>query len=124
MATDPQQIEYEVEERSIAAIVGAILLTMAVTAIGFVPIFVGVGSEKRDPGGGYIVLGAMTGISHVLLGIVMLFEVLFTVGTGRGRTIGRLARAVGRVTFMPTVDFFLGFFAIAFGTIYMFSFTQ
>jgi hypothetical protein len=124
VATDARQIEYEVEERSIAAIVGAILLTMAITAIGFVPIFVGVASEKRDPGGGYVVLGAMCGVSHVLLGIVMLFEVLFTVGTGRGRTIGRAARAIGRVAFMPTVDFFLGFFAIGFGTLYMFAFTQ
>lgn len=124
MAIDPDQVEYEVEERSIAAIVGAILLTMAVTAIGFVPIFVGVASEKRDPGGGYVIFGALTGIAHVVLGIVMLFEVLFTAGTGRGRTIGRLARAIGRVAFMPTVDFFLGFFAIGFGTLYMFAFTQ
>src|SRR5438034_9396942 len=103
-------IQFEVEERSISAIVGAILLTMAITSIGFVPIFVGVASEKRDPGGGYVLFGVMTGVAHIILGVTMLFEVLFTVGTGRGKTIARLARAIGRITFMPTVDFFLGLF--------------
>src|SRR5919201_2155453 len=105
---DQPRVEFEVEERSIGAIVGAILLTMAITSVGFVPIFVGVASEKRDPGGGYILFGVITGLAHLILGLVMLFEVLFTVGTGRGKTIGRAARALGRVAFMPTVDFFLG----------------
>ena len=117
-------IEYEVEERSIGAIIGAILLTMALTAVGFVPIFVGVTSERRDPGGGYLILGGMTGIGHIVLGLVMLLEVLFMVGTGRGRTIGRLAKAIGKTPFMPTMDFFLGLIGIGFGTAYMFAFTQ
>jgi hypothetical protein len=117
-------IEFEVEERSIGAIVGAILLTMAIISVGFVPIFVGVAAEKRDPGGGYILFGVITGLAHLFLGLFMLFEVLFTVGTGRGKTIARAARAIGRVSFMPTVDFFLGLFGIGFGTIYMFAFTQ
>jgi hypothetical protein len=117
-------LDVEVEERSIGAIVGAILLTMAVTSVGFVPIFVGIASERRDPGGGYIVFGVITGLAHLVLGLVMLLEVLFTVGTGRGKTIARAARAVGRVSFMPTVDFFLGLFGIGFGTVYMFAFTQ
>lgn len=124
MATDVQQLEFEVEERSISAIVGAILLTMAMTAVGFVPVFVGIGSERRDPGGGYIILGALAGISHLILGLVMLMEVLFTVGTGRGKTLGRLAHSIGRVSFLPNVDFALGFVGVGFGTIYMFSFAQ
>src|SRR5690349_660304 len=107
-------VEYEVEERSLGAIVGAILLTMAITSGGFGPIFVGVAAEKRGPGGGYIAFGVITGLAHVILGLIMLFEVLFTVGTGRGRTISRAARAIGRVSFMPTVDFFLGLFGIGF----------
>jgi hypothetical protein len=117
-------VEFEVQERSIAAIVGAILLTMALTTVGFVPIFVGVAAEKIDPGGGYIAFGVVTGLAHLMLGLFMLFEVLFTVGTGRGKTIARAARAIGRVSFMPTVDFFLGLFGIGFGTIYMFAFTR
>jgi hypothetical protein len=117
-------VDFEVEERSIGAIVGAILLTMAITTVGFVPIFVGIASEKFDPGGGYIVFGLLTGFAHLVLGLTMLFEVLFTVGTGRGKTICRAARAVGRVSFMPTVDFFLGLFGIGFGTVYMFAFTR
>jgi len=124
MAINRPTIEYEFEERSIGAIVGAILLTMALTSVGFVPIFVGLATERRDPGGGYLAFGVVTGISHLFLGPLMLFEVLFTVGTGRGKTIARMARAVGRVSFMPTVDFFLGLFGIGFGTIYMFAFTQ
>jgi hypothetical protein len=120
----PPLVEYEVEERSISAIIGAILLTMSMTAIGFVPIFVGLGSERRDPGGGYLILGGLTGIAHLVLGLVMLLEVLFTVGTGRGKTIARLAHSIGRVTFLPTVDFMLGLIGVGFGTIYMFSFTQ
>jgi hypothetical protein len=120
----PPAIEYEVEERSISAIIGAILLTMSMTAVGFVPIFVAIGSERRDPGGGYIVLGLLTGLAHLLLGLLMLLEVLFTVGTGRGKTLGRLAHSLGRVTFLPTVDFMLGLVGVGFGTIYMFAFTQ
>lgn len=118
------EIEYEIEERPIGAIVGAILLTMAIVSVGFVPIFVGLGSERRDPGGGYIILGAITGLGHIVLGIMMLLEVLFTVGTGRGKTLARLARSVGRVSFMPGVDFTLGLIGVGFGTIYMFAFTQ
>jgi hypothetical protein len=117
-------LDVEVEERSIGAIVGAILLTMAITTVGFVPIFVGIAAEKIDPGGGYVLFGVITGLAHLILGLVMLFEVLFTVGTGRGKTISRAARAVGRVSFMPTVDFFLGLFGIGFGTVYMFAFTR
>lgn len=123
MAAEPP-VEFEVEERSISAIIGAILLTMALTSVGFVPIFVGLASERRDPGGGYLILGVLTGFAHIVLGLVMLFEVLFTVGTGRGKTLARLARSLGRVTFMPTVDFMLGLVGIGFGTIYMFAFTQ
>jgi hypothetical protein len=118
------EVDFEVEERSIGAIIGAILLTMAITSVGFVPIFVGVAAEKRDPGGGYIAFGVITGLAHLVFGLIMLFEVLFTVGTGRGKTIARAARAVGRVSFMPTADFFLGLFGIGFGTVYMFAFTQ
>ena len=123
MAQKPA-IEFEVQERSIAAIVGAFLLTMALTTVGIVPIFVGVAAEKSDPGGGYIAFGIITGLAHLMLGLFMLFEVLFTVGTGRGKTIARAARAIGRVSFMPTIDFFLGLFGIGFGTIYMFAFTR
>ncbi|HEY3083430.1 MAG TPA: hypothetical protein VGM69_26355 [Chloroflexota bacterium] len=117
-------IEYEVEERSIAAIIGAIMLAMAVTAVGFVPVFVGLASERRDPGGGYVVLGALTGLGHILIGLLLLFEVLFTVGTGRGKTIGRLARHIARVHFMPTLDFFLGLLGVGFATVYLLAFTQ
>ena len=120
----PAAVDFEVEERSIGAIIGAILLTMAVTTVGFVPIFVGIASEKIDPGGGYILFGLITGLAHLILGLVMLFEVLFTVGTGRGKTISRAARAISRVSFMPTLDFFLGLFGIGFGTVYMFAFTR
>ena len=118
------QIEYEVEERSLVAIVGAILLTMAVTAVGFVPVFVGLASERRDPGGGYVVLGALTGLGHIFVGLLMLFEVLFTVGTGRGRTIARLARHITKVHFMPTLDFFLGLVGVGFATVYLLAFSQ
>src|SRR5438093_5897983 len=117
-------IEYEVEERSIAAIVGAIMLTMAVTAVGFVPVFVGLASERRDPGGGYVILGAMTGLGHIVVGLLMLLEVLFTVGTGRGKTIARLARHIAKVHFMPTLDFFLGLVGVGFATVYLLAFTQ
>src|SRR5678816_4256511 len=34
------------------------------------------------------------------------------------------ARAVSRVSFMPTLDFFLGLFGIGFGTVCMFAFTR
>jgi hypothetical protein len=121
---EPSAVDFEVEERSIAAIVGAILLTMAITTVGFVPIFVGIAAEKSDPGGGYILFGAITGLAHLVLGLIMLFEVLFTVGTGRGKTISRVARSIGSVAFMPAADFFLGLFGIGFGTVYMFAFTR
>jgi hypothetical protein len=117
-------IEYEVEERSIAAIVGAIMLTMALTAVGFVPVFVGLASERRDPGGGYVVLGAMTGLGHIVVGLLMLLEVLFTVGTGRGKTIARLARHIAKVHVMPTLDFVLGLVGVGFATVYLLAFTQ
>ena len=123
MAQQPP-VDFEVEERSIAVIVGAILLTMAMTTVGFVPIFVGVAAEKSDPGGGYVIFGLITGLAHLLLGLVMLFEVLFTVGTGRGKTIARAARALGPVSSMPNLDFFLGLFGIGFGTLTMFAFTR
>jgi hypothetical protein len=124
VAVDARQIEYEVDERPIGAIVGAIVLTMAMCAVGFVPIFVGIGSERRDPGGGYVALGVLTGVAHLVLGLAMLMEVLFTVGTGRGKTLGRLAHKLGRVSFFPTVDFMLGLVGVGFGTIYMLAFTQ
>jgi hypothetical protein len=118
------QIEYEVEERPIGVIIGAMVLTMALLGVGFVPIFVGLNSERRDPGGGYIILGAITGIGHIVLGLLMLLEVLFTVGTGRGKTVSRLARAIGKVPFAPSMDFFLGLMGVGFGTVYLFAFTQ
>lgn len=118
------QIEYEVEERSIGVIVGAMVMTMALLGVGVVPIVVGLSSERRDPGGGYIILGLITGIGHIVLGLLMLLEVLFTVGTGRGKTISRLARAIGRTPFVPTMDFFLGLLGVGFGTVYLFAFTQ
>ena len=118
------QVEYDVEERSIGTIVGAMVLTMALLGVGFVPVFVGFNAERRDPGGGYIILGVLTGLGHIVLGLLMLLEVLFTVGTGRGKTIARLARVIGRVPFAPTMDFFLGLVGIGFGTIYLFAFTQ
>src|SRR5688572_27773093 len=97
-------VEYEVEERPIGVIVGAMVLTMAVLGVGLVPIFVGLSSERREPGGGYIILGLITGLGHIVLGLLMLLEVLFTVGTGRGKTIARLAKAIGKVPFAPSVD--------------------
>ncbi|TAK21554.1 MAG: hypothetical protein EPO26_14515 [Chloroflexota bacterium] len=118
------QIQYEVEERSLTAIVGAILLTLAITVVGFIPVFVGLSSERRDPGGGYIVLGLLTGLGHIVLGFVMFFDVLTTVGSGRGKTISRLARKLSHVSFMPTLDFFIGLFGVGFGTVYLFAYTQ
>ncbi len=119
-----RKVEFDVRERSIGAIIGSLLLTIVLVAVGFIPIFVGIASERRDPGGGYIILGGLTGIAHLILGIIMLVEVLFIVGTGRGKTIGRMAHSVGRIGFMPGLDFFLGLVAIAFGTLYMLAFTQ
>ena len=119
-----RKVEFEVRERSVGAIIGSLMLTMALAAVGFIPVFVGIASERRDPGGGYIILGGMTGIAHLLFGLVMLLEVLFIVGTGRGKTIGRMAHSVGRIGFMPGLDFFLGLVAISFGTLYMLAFTQ
>lgn len=119
-----RKVEFDVRERSVGAIIGSLLLTMTLAAVGFVPIFVGIASERRDPGGGYLILGGMTGIAHLLFGLLMLVEVLFIVGTGRGKTIGRMAHSVGCIGFMPGLDFFLGLVAITFGTLYMLAFTQ
>src|SRR5687768_15942755 len=118
------QVEYEVEERPIGMIVGAMVLTMALLGIGFVPVFVGLNSERRDPGGGYLILGLITGMGHILIGLLMLLEVLFTVGTGRGKTIARLARQTGNVPLAHNLDFFLGLMGVGFGTVYLFAFTQ
>jgi hypothetical protein len=117
-------IEYEVEERPILAIVFALVLAMAVAAVGFVPVFVGLASERREPGGGYIVLGVLTGLGHIVVGLMLLLEVLFTVGTGRGRTIGRLARHIARVHFLPGLDFLLGALGVGFATVYLLAFSQ
>ena len=120
----PGTIEYEVAERSVGAIIGSMFLMLALLALGFVPIIVGLQSERLDPGGGYLILGAITGLGHIVLGLMMFLEVLFVVGTGRGRTLGRLARANWPVQLGTTADFLLGLFGVGFGTAYMFVYAQ
>ncbi|MBM4418093.1 MAG: hypothetical protein FJ033_07250 [Chloroflexi bacterium] len=118
-----RQITYDVGERPVAGIVGALLLAVTVLVIGIVPIIVGFNSERRDPGG-YHVLGVLTGLGHIVLGLLFLVEVLLTVANGRGRTLLRLAHALGRKPFLPTLDFLIGLIGIGFGTILMFAYTQ